>query len=270
MSWKSCQPTRPFRPAVLAGLLLLAGIPEAAALDPHEAFTVLCSSCHTVGGGDGVGPDLAGVTERRDREWLVRFIRSPREVIAAGDPTALEVYARFGGRVMPDHSFAPHDIHRLLDYIERGGPSAVQAAEPAIDRARVGRLLFYGARRFEKGGAPCSLCHSVRSGTPGRSLGGDLYAISPRYSAAELVSLLGMPTTPIMRGVYASHPLTSEEAASLATYVAGEAAAGRPPAADPVAARTPWLGLLTGCLLGLFVDLTMTARGRRRSGGGEP
>lgn len=31
-----------------------------------------CPACHTLGAGSLVGPDLRGVTERRDRDWLVR------------------------------------------------------------------------------------------------------------------------------------------------------------------------------------------------------
>src|SRR4051794_22190846 len=34
------------------------------------AFTNHCAACHTIGGGDRVGPDLRGVSERRDHAWL--------------------------------------------------------------------------------------------------------------------------------------------------------------------------------------------------------
>src|ERR1043166_7153940 len=41
-------------------------------------FRSRCSACHTIGKGDGVGPDLAGVTTRRDRAWLTRYLAAPR------------------------------------------------------------------------------------------------------------------------------------------------------------------------------------------------
>lgn len=41
-------------------------------------FRQKCSACHTIGEGDKpTGPDLAGVMERRDRQWLTSFITDP-------------------------------------------------------------------------------------------------------------------------------------------------------------------------------------------------
>src|ERR1044071_2655749 len=39
-------------------------------------FASRCSACHSIGQGDKMGPDLAGVTARRERTWLLRYIRS--------------------------------------------------------------------------------------------------------------------------------------------------------------------------------------------------
>ena len=45
--------------------------------------------------GDHFGPDLRGVTARRDRDWLARFIVEPEKVRAAGDPIALALRAKY-------------------------------------------------------------------------------------------------------------------------------------------------------------------------------
>jgi len=37
----------------------------------------MCMSCHTIGQGELAGPDLLGVTERRDTTWLMRFLDDP-------------------------------------------------------------------------------------------------------------------------------------------------------------------------------------------------
>ena len=45
---------------------------------PGQAmYKKVCAACHTIGVGDKVGPDLRGVTERRDRAWLVSYLRNP-------------------------------------------------------------------------------------------------------------------------------------------------------------------------------------------------
>src|SRR6266852_6007187 len=59
-------------------------------LDQGEYFfQSQCSVCHTVGQGDKMGPDLLGVTARRDRAWLTRYIMAPDRMLAEGDPIAV-------------------------------------------------------------------------------------------------------------------------------------------------------------------------------------
>ena len=53
-----------------------------------------CSGCHTVGGGRLTGPDLAGVTERRDFGWIVAMITKPDSMIKA-DSTARQLFAEY-------------------------------------------------------------------------------------------------------------------------------------------------------------------------------
>ena len=38
-------------------------------------FKKMCAPCHTIGGGDHVGPDLRGVADRRDLAWLTDFMK---------------------------------------------------------------------------------------------------------------------------------------------------------------------------------------------------
>ena len=78
-----------------------------------------CAACHTIGRGDRFGPDLAGVTTRRDHDWLKRFIVSPEDVRATGDPVALALRAKYQQIVMPSLDLAPDDAVVLIDYIDR-------------------------------------------------------------------------------------------------------------------------------------------------------
>jgi len=86
---------------------------------PGEAlFTKMCAPCHTIGVGDRVGPDLRGVTQRRERAWLTSFIRNPVRMLAQKDPAALELAARFPGVRMPAVGLADVDAADLITYLE--------------------------------------------------------------------------------------------------------------------------------------------------------
>jgi mono/diheme cytochrome c family protein len=84
-----------------------------------EAFFVqACAACHTIGEGDGIGPDLAGVALRRDPDWLRRYLMNPDGLRDAGDPVALAVSARFPGVNMPDLGLGETDVADILHYIQ--------------------------------------------------------------------------------------------------------------------------------------------------------
>src|SRR5215813_3526900 len=107
---------------------------------PGEAlFTKICAPCHTIGVGDRVGPDLRGVTQRRDHAWLSNFIQNPARMLAQKDPVALELAAKFPAVHMPVLGLAEADAADLINYLEvlnarleEGGASSPQAgAAPA-------------------------------------------------------------------------------------------------------------------------------------------
>jgi protein SCO1 len=80
--WRNAQRVIPFNPVSNTGY----------AYEEHpgrQTFRRFCAPCHTVGVGDRVGPDLRGVSERREHEWLKRFIMDPLAVRRQGDPIAL-------------------------------------------------------------------------------------------------------------------------------------------------------------------------------------
>ena len=56
-----------FSPASAEGM-------QQSAQEGQQLFVRYCQSCHTIGAGNLIGPDLQGVTTRRDRAWLERFI----------------------------------------------------------------------------------------------------------------------------------------------------------------------------------------------------
>src|SRR3954465_1803080 len=100
----------------LATRVLLSGGPAAA--DPAEAkkiFTTRCMACHTFGKGVKVGPDLKGVTERRERAWIVKFVRSSSTMVGS-DPIAVQLFDQFKQQRMPDWTdLSEPQINGIMD-----------------------------------------------------------------------------------------------------------------------------------------------------------
>ncbi|MFP8876925.1 MAG: cytochrome c, partial [Myxococcota bacterium] len=97
-----------------------------------------CSSCHQgVGDGDNpLGPDLAGVTERRERTWLERWLAEPDVMLEEGDVIALELFRQYDEIVMPNLRLNEEDVAALIDFMEAESRLASQRAlQPAEDSA---------------------------------------------------------------------------------------------------------------------------------------
>lgn len=95
--------------------------PESVAMSPRRGealFLQGCASCHSIGDGIRVGPDLAGVTLRRDPEWLARFIMAPDVLWGNGDPVAVALDAAFPGVSMPNLRLGRNDAEDLISYLE--------------------------------------------------------------------------------------------------------------------------------------------------------
>jgi cytochrome oxidase Cu insertion factor (SCO1/SenC/PrrC family)/mono/diheme cytochrome c family protein len=82
-------------------------------------FKKACAACHTIGGGDKVGPDLRGVTERREEAWLKRFISNPPQLRASGDPGLQALMQRFPAVRMPLLGLGEVDAGDALEYIRK-------------------------------------------------------------------------------------------------------------------------------------------------------
>ena len=82
----------------------------------EKLFTEKCSSCHTIGEGDRVGPDLHGVTDRRDRAWLVKWVSDPTGM-AKSDPIGKELFQKWNQVPMPPPGLDEAQIGQVLDFI---------------------------------------------------------------------------------------------------------------------------------------------------------
>jgi protein SCO1/2 len=123
-------------PLLLAGTAVLA---QASPLgqSPSEGQTIFqekCAACHTVGQGKLVGPDLQGVTTRRERDWLVRWIKAPDKMLTDGDPIATQLLQEFNNVPMPNLGLTDQQVEALIAYLQttESAPTTAPTALPAL------------------------------------------------------------------------------------------------------------------------------------------
>jgi protein SCO1 len=87
-------------------------------------FDSRCGACHTIGQGERIGPDLLGVTSRRERAWLVRYVVAPDRLLAEKDPIAVALFDKYRGTRMPNVGLGPADVTDVVSYLEKRAASA--------------------------------------------------------------------------------------------------------------------------------------------------
>lgn len=75
-----------------------------------------CSACHKIGGGKLVGPDLKGVTARRDVQWIAKMIKRP-DLMVKEDPTAKDLFKTYL-TAMPNQGVSDEDLPKLMSYLK--------------------------------------------------------------------------------------------------------------------------------------------------------
>lgn len=92
--------------------------PEIAGAEAGRAVFLAhgCNTCHSVGGGIVLGPDLKGVGTRRQADWLSRWLADPSAAIRA-DPALRDWPATYGNVVMPNQNLSTTDIDELVVYL---------------------------------------------------------------------------------------------------------------------------------------------------------
>lgn len=198
-----------------------------------DYFKKNCASCHTIGGGRLTGPDLKNVTQRKDREWLTRFMLNPKAVIDSGDSYAQQLFEDHRQVLMPtlpdltsERSDAILNLIEAESKLERsqfvGAGAGIPTRPFTTAEIEKGRELFTGLTRLNNGGAACLSCHSVQgvSAAGGGMLGPDLTQVFNKLQGRKgLAAWLSAPATPTMQPIYKQHPLTDDEILHLVAYL---------------------------------------------------
>ena len=75
-----------------------------------------CAGCHSIGKRGGIAPDLAGVTQRRSREWLVNWLKDT-ETMLQTDSVAIAMLKEYKGQKMPNQKISEQDTDAILAFI---------------------------------------------------------------------------------------------------------------------------------------------------------
>ena len=228
-------------------MLLLALAGNAWADAGKDLFEAKCTGCHTIGGGDGAGPDLKEVGARRSADWLARIITEPGKLTEQKDPTQLELVKKFGME-MPNLGIGREDALKIVSFLQGGtaqpaagegsapAPAAApaptnevksEATVPTKELLATGRALFTGREPFTMGGAPCASCHSLRyPGIRGGTLAADLSGIYNRMGESGVRGVLKSLNFPVMKNIFAKRPLNDGEATALVALFKDQGARG--------------------------------------------
>ncbi|WP_372936744.1 c-type cytochrome [Mariniphaga sediminis] len=197
----------------------------------EDLFKATCVTCHTIGGGRLIGPDLSGVNDKREQEWLFRFIRSSQKLIKENDPVAVELFKEYSGIPMPDNDLNDAEIISILDYIKETGLGTSDVTEESVakpdldttkktatvtfsaDMLKKGKALFYGHESFANGAPSCIACHNIQDESiiGGGKLSFDLTGSYGRLGEAGVLAILKNPPFPAMNVALQNKNLTDEE-----------------------------------------------------------
>ena len=78
------------------------------------AFDSKCLACHSIGGGDKLGPDLYGVSKRRTDSWLAKWLKSPEQMLQS-DADAKAMLDKYKVP-MPNQNLSDAEIAEYTSY----------------------------------------------------------------------------------------------------------------------------------------------------------
>lgn len=109
----------------------------------EQLFRTRCTTCHTLTGHEkegALGPDLIGITNRRDMNWLLNWMRAPDQMLQQKDPVAVALYEQYGQLAMPNMRLNRQEVDNLIEYMDAETvrvAAVTQVREPGIDAVAI-------------------------------------------------------------------------------------------------------------------------------------
>ena len=106
------------------------------AQDGEALFKANCTSCHAVK-EKVIGPALKGISQRRQEDWLLKWIKNSQAVIKSGDEYAVKLFNEYNKLAMTSFNLKDDEIKAILAYVkaEEVKPDAVAGPTGSIQGA---------------------------------------------------------------------------------------------------------------------------------------
>jgi len=109
------------------------------AVNGKLAFESKCLACHSIAGGDKLGPDIYNVTKRRNEAWLTRWLKSPEQMLQS-DAAAKAMLDKYKVP-MPNQNLADKDIREFIAYFKWSDANLKPKGERQPQAAAIGTTL---------------------------------------------------------------------------------------------------------------------------------
>ncbi len=155
-----------------------------------------CISCHVIGEhGSSVGPDLTGISIRKDAAWMIRHFKRPS--------------AMRPGTSMPPIQLADWQLNSLAAFLLKLNPNNATALENAPEFATQGALAYQANH--------CGACHLANGG--GMKVGPPLNGLSKRRSRSWVEAHFVDPGKLSPGSIMPPYRLSPKDMESLTTYL---------------------------------------------------
>ncbi len=242
---------------LLVVLSLSSRVQAAWAGDSVALFSEKCAGCHSIGGGNLVGPDLAPSSKWSvaDLTKAVKDMEKNVGPLTDEEVDSLVEYLRKpqSAKVVSDSAVKPVGQPQNGNLPKFDGPSVIAESGSMASGVR----LFVGDQSFKNGGLSCVACHSVDAA--GGNMGPDLTGIAEKMPLAALASACEHTPYKVMKEAYKDHAITHQEALDLAAYLASLKSSHSRLKDPPVA--------MLGALFALFVFAVIAFGYRNRNTG---
>jgi cytochrome c2 len=119
--------------------------------DPVAGETLFknnCKQCHAFDDKIVVGPGLKGIEDRRDFEWIKKWIQNPDKVVQSGDKYAVDLFNKFNKLQMTAFpSYGDTEVQNILAYVKKANeapaPTAAAAGGAATGTQDAGGGKFF-------------------------------------------------------------------------------------------------------------------------------